>query len=171
MESMRDLAKGLGLIVVGIAAVVGGLFALIVANDSLVAPVAQGRQALAVILIGPVVTLALAWLVAKRGLEPGTVKTVVVALAIVTGGFTVLLYSGWDSAKDRVSDYCSYGAVSEAQLAGCRSNVVEADIVKRNSPAAHFAYGSADSECGASSGPFCQAVLDRRALLAQQPDP
>lgn len=69
-----------------------------------------------------------------------------------------------------VGDYCSYGAVSDAQLTACESHVTANDVRSRDTPAARFAEdGSSDAVCGAGSGPFCQDVLDRRDLEEQAP--
>lgn len=68
-----------------------------------------------------------------------------------------------------VSDYCSYGAVSEAQIAGCTAHVSYRYVESSKSAAARFAIdGSSDAECGAGSGPFCERVLNYRYLEDQQ---
>ncbi len=158
----RESAKGLGLILLAIAGLFGGMVALIIANDSVMGPIAESRSAFIVIVVGAILTAAAAGLAAKATIEPPAARYAVIVFAVCCGVFTYSTLTGWESAKELVSDYCSYGAVSEAQLDGCKSRVVAADIVDRDTPAARFANGSLDDVCGPTSGPFCQAVWDKR---------
>ncbi len=57
--------------------------------------------------------------------------------------------------QSRVETYCSYGAVSEAQLQGCIEHVTEADIDNRSTNAADYARGELDN-CLYDSGPYCE---------------
>lgn len=63
----------------------------------------------------------------------------------------------WDArvGGDLVGDYCAYGAVSQAQLEGCRDHVTDDDVDARDTNAAQYARGELD-ECLADAGPFCE---------------
>lgn len=66
--------------------------------------------------------------------------------------------------------YCSYGAVSTRQLAGCLDHVTPEDFEDRNTEAARFARGEADG-CGGGAGPLCdnaEAVADARKLISRK---
>jgi hypothetical protein len=54
-----------------------------------------------------------------------------------------------------VSDYCSYGAVSEAQLEGCIEHITTREVDGLDTNAARYARGEL-TECLADSGPFCE---------------
>jgi hypothetical protein len=56
---------------------------------------------------------------------------------------------------DEVSDYCAYGAVSQAQLDGCVDHVGTDDIDRLDTNAARYARGELD-KCLADAGPFCE---------------
>ena len=56
---------------------------------------------------------------------------------------------------DPVERYCSYGAVSEAQLQGCLSNVTEDEIYPLTTNAAEYSRGQILT-CEADAGPFCE---------------
>jgi hypothetical protein len=95
-----------------------------------------------------------------------------ITAAFVFGIASYLMIMELQSSDRLVSDYCSYGAVSQAQLDGCKSHVTANEVRGRNTPAAHFAKsGSSDDVCGAISGPFCQRVLDGRYLEDQELPP
>jgi hypothetical protein len=53
-----------------------------------------------------------------------------------------------------VEAYCSYGAVSRDQLAGCIEHVTEDDFADRPTNAARFARGELET-CRSDAGPFC----------------
>jgi hypothetical protein len=55
---------------------------------------------------------------------------------------------------EAVYRYCAYGAVSEAQLEGCKDHVTFRDVQERSTNAADYAFGG--GECLADSGPFCE---------------
>ena len=57
--------------------------------------------------------------------------------------------------QSRIEAYCSYGAVSEAQLQSCIEHVTEADIDSRSTNAADYARGELD-KCLYDAGPFCE---------------
>ncbi len=59
-----------------------------------------------------------------------------------------------------VDDYCSYGAVSDAQFEGCKSHVTADEVRSRRTPAAVFAIE--EGACGGNAGPFCAAAVERR---------
>ena len=79
-------------------------------------------------------------------------------LLVVVGA---LALSGCGGAGNRsddgslVDDYCSYGAVSEAQLEGCIEHVSVEDIDELDTNAAEFARGELD-DCRPDAGPFCE---------------
>ncbi len=57
--------------------------------------------------------------------------------------------------ESSVEAYCSYGAVSRAQLDGCTDHVTENDFDHLKTNAARYARGELD-KCLADSGPFCE---------------
>jgi hypothetical protein len=59
-----------------------------------------------------------------------------------------------------VDEYCAYGAVSDAQLDGCRGHVSADEVRSRRTPAAVFAVEV--GECGEGAGPFCAAAVEQR---------
>jgi len=63
--------------------------------------------------------------------------------------------AGTLDSRDPIADYCAYGAVSEAQLAGCESHVEESDIDELDTNAAEYSRGELD-ECLDDAGPFCE---------------
>ncbi|MGH2947919.1 MAG: hypothetical protein ACRDPC_16995 [Solirubrobacteraceae bacterium] len=76
------------------------------------------------------------------------------------------------AADQLVEDYCSFGAVSERQQETCQTHVTANHIRSIDTPAARFALdGSSEADCGASAGPFCADVLNRRYLEEQAPPP
>jgi hypothetical protein len=77
-------------------------------------------------------------------------------LAVLTvlffGG--LLLYVIHGEETDAVTRYCEYGAISEAQLNGCKDHV-DADYVRsHHTNAARYGQGVL-TDCLADSGPFC----------------
>jgi len=68
-----------------------------------------------------------------------------------------------------VEAYCSYGAVSERQLAGCIDHVTENDFGDLNTEAARYGRGEID-ECMADAGPFCgeDEAVDRAHELIER---
>lgn len=60
-----------------------------------------------------------------------------------------------DAPQDPVAEYCAYGAVSDAQLAGCESHVEESDIDALDTNAAEYSRGNLN-ECLDDAGPFCE---------------
>jgi hypothetical protein len=57
--------------------------------------------------------------------------------------------------RDEVADYCSYGAVSRAQLEGCETHVTTDVVESYDTNAARYAKGELD-KCLEDSGPFCR---------------
>jgi hypothetical protein len=57
--------------------------------------------------------------------------------------------------QSRVEAYCSYGAVSEAQLQGCIENVTADEVDGYDTNAADYARGELD-QCLEDSGPYCE---------------
>jgi len=51
-------------------------------------------------------------------------------------------------------EYCSYGAVSQAELDGCEEHVTTSDIDRLYTNAALYARGELNS-CLGDAGPFC----------------
>ena len=64
----------------------------------------------------------------------------------------------YDECKSEIELYCSYGAVSRAQLGECRNNVTWGQIKSLNTNAANYARDGGLDKCGADSGPFCRTV-------------
>jgi hypothetical protein len=57
---------------------------------------------------------------------------------------------------NELTDYCSYGSVSKAQLEGCKDHVT-ADVVDRyDTNAARYAKGQLD-RCLGDAGPYCKS--------------
>ncbi len=59
-----------------------------------------------------------------------------------------------------VDEYCAYGAVSDAQLEGCKSHVTADEVRELRTPAAVFAIE--EGACGGGAGPFCAEAVERR---------
>jgi hypothetical protein len=57
--------------------------------------------------------------------------------------------------ENYVVSYCTYGAVSQAQLDGCEAHVTIEAIDGRDTNAARYARGEEDA-CLADAGPFCR---------------
>ena len=72
-----------------------------------------------------------------------------------------------DRTAGELHDYCSYGAISSAQLRGCLDHVTLARIDVLNTDAARFARGPLDS-CLADAGPFCAAAKTDRDYQPNQ---
>lgn len=99
----------------------------------------------------------------RPGLSVGA-PIVMLLVAVVLG-----VYVGMqDRSSGQLRDYCEYGAVSRAQLAGCLNHVTNADINRLQTDAARFAKGSL-SQCLSDSGPFCANRL--AAINAPEPNP
>jgi hypothetical protein len=73
---------------------------------------------------------------------------------VVTAALACLLSFG-GCGRDVVGDYCSYGAVSEAQLEGCVEHVTPEVVENYNTNAARYAKGELNA-CLADAGPFCR---------------
>lgn len=54
-----------------------------------------------------------------------------------------------------IARYCEYGAVSEAQLDGCKDHVEGDQVDRLDTNAARYARGDLD-RCLADAGPFCR---------------
>ena len=81
--------------------------------------------------------------------------------------------SGWlagyrNRTEGYLYDYCSYGAVSDAQLDGCLNHVTDEVIDRRDTNAARFAKEQLH-ECLADAGPFCTHALENRHLEEEAP--
>jgi hypothetical protein len=93
----------------------------------------------------------LAWLkdtTAGRLTAAGAIVVLVVAALFVRWALTV---------TPSVERYCSYGAVSEAQLRGCESHVTVSDVRHADSNAGRYGRYQMD-ECLTDSGPFCGGI-------------
>jgi hypothetical protein len=84
------------------------------------------------------------------------VATVLVGLGSTLGGpgHTQLTADPANVDARIVYDYCSYGAVSKAQLNGCLGHVTPQQIFRLRTHAAQFGFGKLD-HCLADAGPFC----------------
>jgi hypothetical protein len=163
-------------VVVGIAAVgVGGVWLMIVSFDHLWQPLGRADAAFGAAAGFGAVTAALGYGAAvifrqTKDRELTWVARSMVAVAIALGFGTYGILTVRDSSRQVVADYCAYGAVSQAQLDGCKDHVGFSDVEEANTPAARFALRSVEEECGSGSGPFCEAVSQRRWLEEAQPD-
>jgi len=94
------------------------------------------------------------------------------APAIVFAVVVVLV--GWQTGSDvqshGITYYCSYGAVSQAQLAECEEHVSSSSINLLHTNAARFARGELE-ECLEDSGPFCAQEQTYKEEEAEAPRP
>jgi hypothetical protein len=170
------LALGVAWIVGGLAALFAAMYVLILGADNIWKPLGDSDAAIGAEVGFAAVTAGIgygAWLIFDRtNADAKDLRRLAggMVVAAITLGFGVFLIDDERRSADRiVSDYCSYGAVSEAQLEGCKSHVSYRYVESSNTPAAQFAKGgSSEAECGSSSGPFCQRVLNYRYLDEQQ---
>lgn len=76
-----------------------------------------------------------------------------------------LAFGVYGGHRDRqhgfISDYCKYGAVSDAQLEHCLDHVSRDEIEARETNAARFAKRDIE-ECRGDAGPFCEDALYHR---------
>jgi hypothetical protein len=173
-----DWAKTLGQIVSWVLAIVGGLWLLMSAQDSIIRPLVGGSAGDAVVILAAVLTAGAAgttWVLSQRHpvhrQRPPAFRFAIAA-TVVLGFLTYLFITELQASNRLVSDYCAYGSVSQAQLDGCKGHVTADDVRSRDTPAARFAQSdSSDDVCGAGSGPFCAHVLENRYLEDQQPPP
>jgi hypothetical protein len=78
---------------------------------------------------------------------------------------------GWRSRSEGyLHDYCSYGAVSQAQLEGCLDHVNHRQIDRLDTHAARFAREDL-SLCLSDAGPFCETALGWQGVRDEQPPP
>jgi hypothetical protein len=171
----QNWARTLGLILLWGLAIVGGLLLITTGEQHVVQPLAGGRTVAAVTVLAVTATAATAgwaWVLFSR--YPSRARppsaSFAVAAAIMLGFFSYSMVTERRSADRLVNDYCSYGAVSVAQLAGCKSHVTANQVRDRDTPASHFAQRDSD-ECAEGSGPFCDDVVYRRGLEDQAPPP
>jgi hypothetical protein len=164
----------------GALAAIAGVFALIAASGEYVwQPLGRTRQAFVFELVLAVIAAAVAAAayaiyqharVADIALRRTAGALVALVIAVGFGTYGVELERA--ATKRLIGDYCAYGAVSQAQLDGCKSHVTYDDVTHHETPAARFALdGSVDAVCGAGAGPFCHDVLDRRSSEDQRPPP
>ena len=86
-----------------------------------------------------------------------TLASVLVAASLALSG-CVDDQGGGASGADSdsvVEDYCSYGAVSQAQLDGCVDHVTEGEVNAYDTNAGRYARGELD-ECLEDAGLFCE---------------
>jgi hypothetical protein len=177
LAESSDWARGLGVIVLWLLAIVGGFVLLIEGHDAIIEPLAGGAAVDPVIAALVLLTAAAAgaaWVLAQRYRYDSRppVFRVALTIAILGGVFTFLVVSDRQSAHRVVYDYCAYGSVSQRQLGTCQSHVTANYVRSIGTVAAGFALsGSSDAECGAGAGPFCAQVINRRLLEDQAPPP
>jgi hypothetical protein len=170
-----SLLKFLAVVVVMAAAGVGAVWLMIVSFDRVWEPLGRADAAFGAAAGFGAVTATLGYGASvifrqTQDREWTWVARSMVAVAIALGFGTYGILSARDSSRQVVAEYCAYGAVSQAQLEGCKDHVGFSDVEEANTPAARFALGSEEEECGSGSGPFCQAVSRRRRLEETQPD-
>jgi hypothetical protein len=68
-----------------------------------------------------------------------------------------------------VSDYCEYGARSEAQFEGCKDHVTAEQVRARNTPAARWAKHG--GYCGTDAGPMCFDREESELVASRSSDP
>jgi hypothetical protein len=95
----------------------------------------------------------------------GTPRRFRAALAGIVASLVLLGCAGvggGSSPSDQIDAYCSYGAVSQAQLDGCITHVTVGDIDRLDTNAARYSRSELD-KCLYDSGPFCdgQSRLQR----------
>jgi hypothetical protein len=78
-----------------------------------------------------------------------------VTLGVIIGW--VGLQGGWAVRTHEIADYCSYGAVSDAQRDECENHVSSAYIDSLDTNAARFATGQL-KECLEDAGPYCDGA-------------
>jgi len=99
---------------------------------------------------------------------PGPLIPIAVVLAF--GVFEGAFVGAQDHEHGYIADYCKYGAVSQAQLDGCRRHVDSRDIENLDTDAARFARRDLD-DCLSDSGPYCYDALAWRLAKDQEPAP
>jgi hypothetical protein len=124
-----------------------GLFSLAISAAFLAAPLIAGYVVVSWLRHLPVDRH---WLAFTQ--LPMTRPSAAVALGVLVTGIVFGLVAGV-RGHNYVVDYCSYGAVSEAQLAGCIDHVTADQVSALDTPAARSARD--ELGCGAGSGPFC----------------
>lgn len=171
-----DWAHTLGQLALWGLAIVGALMLFMTGHDAVVRPLAGGETGVDIAVLAVLCTTAAAgtgWVLSRRyqaGSRPPAFR-LCVAATIVLGLFAYSVITELQYSHRLVSDYCAYGAVSDTQLASCKSHVTANDVRARDTSAARFADSGSDAVCGGGSGPFCQAVLNRRSLEDQAPPP
>jgi hypothetical protein len=175
-EQPVDWARGLGTFALWALAIVGGLVLLAEGHDSIIEPLSGGPAAVwfavAIVLV-TVAAAGVAWVLSRRfrsDRRPPAFR-LTLTIAIVGGVLSWMVISDISSANQLAEDYCSYGAVTERQLATCQTHVSANHIRSIDTPASRFAQGDSTAECGAGSGPFCERVLNDRYLQEQEPPP
>ena len=157
-------------------AIVGGFVLLAEGHDAIIEPLAGGSAGELVAVAFVVVTVAAgtwAWVLAERyrhDSRPPAFRFSL-ATAIVGGFLSWMVITDVGHAHRLVEDYCSFGSMSERQLETCKTHVTANHVQSIHTPAARFALGGSDENCGASSGPFCERVLNRRYVEDQEPPP
>lgn len=177
LAAPSDWARGLGVIVLWVLAIVGGLVLLIKGHHAVIEPLAGGGAAdlviVALVLLTAVAAGA-AWILAQRyryDSRPPAFRFGL-TIAIVGGVFTFFVVSDRQSAHQVVYDYCAYGSVSRRQLDTCQRHVTANYVRSIDTVAARFALsGSSDAECGDGAGPYCGRVISRRFTEEQAPPP
>jgi hypothetical protein len=148
-----------------------GLFlALAELNDGLWHRVGYSNHPLLAVVVLAAAVLALGVAAARLSRLKGHGH--LIALLAVSAAFLgVSALSVWDArdaARRLVTDYCSYGATSNAQLDGCLSHISAGYVLRHHTRAARFATNF-DADCGQRSGPFCGQVVARRVAEAIEP--
>ncbi|MGA7704461.1 MAG: hypothetical protein WB998_06140 [Solirubrobacteraceae bacterium] len=86
----------------------------------------------------------------------------------------IVAFVGWQGGSEirnhEITYYCSYGAVSRAQLVECESNVSSDYIRSLDTNAARFAEGQLES-CLQDAGPYCAATKADKELEEEAPRP
>jgi hypothetical protein len=91
---------------------------------------------------------------------------IVFGVIVVVGGWM----SGNTARSHVIKWYCSYGAVSQAQLAECESKVSSKYIESLDTNAARFAEGRLET-CLQDGGPYCESARSEIEAAEQAPRP
>jgi hypothetical protein len=133
----------------------------VAAND----PSAGALVAALVAFLGGLAYLRLTYGGKEDRYVPVLAPVVTLLVALVIG-----VYAGIsERSGGTLRNYCEYGAVSNAQLAGCLDHVTDSQINGLQTDAARFARGYL-SQCLSDAGPFCAGRLASMQQAQNAPD-
>lgn len=137
------------------------VFGLEVANAARAPAANHPAGSLVVIALAALAGLGLLMLAERLG-HGSEGNGLLVTAAVLVGSATFGVWLGYgDRTSGTLHDYCSYGAVSGAQLRGCLDHVPTDRISHLDTDAARFAVGGLDA-CLGDAGPYCADALTQR---------